>query len=89
MEDADGQVRMMGIIEEMAQQATATGRCQGYLWLDAERSCCDVQYKQTALVILNCALLEANAVPSSPDQRALATIKPIQIRQEREWDEKP
>jgi hypothetical protein len=75
MEDADGQLWTMGIIEGLARQATATERSQDYLWLNTEYFCCNVQYKQTAWVGLNCALRKANAMPSSPDRRALATVK--------------
>lgn len=67
---------VMGIIEWIALQATATERSQDYLWLKTGCFCCNAQYKQAALVVLDCALLKANAVPSSPDHRAFATVKP-------------
>jgi hypothetical protein len=88
MEDADGQVWMMDINVRVAQQALVTEVSQDYLWLDTECFCCSAQFKQAAWVVLNCALLKANAVPSSPDQRALATVKAY-LGQELEWDATP
>ena len=64
---------MMGIIE--GDSATSYG---GKITSGSIRNafCCNVQYKQAAWVVLNYALRKANAVPSSPDRRALATLQP-------------